>query len=113
LTFTTPFRAGGEAKLKIATLDRDRLTMQVNFDRPVDAALPFTAMRSMYVTEFNNDAARVAIRAQGARRWIEEPIMDFKEARGVELWAGRHSYSRHNTSAPDMVFDQFSTQNRG
>jgi hypothetical protein len=113
MTFTTPFRQGGSATLKIATIDRDRLTMQVNFDRPVAAPLPFAAMRSMYVTEFNNDAARVAIRAKGAQRWIEQPIMDFQEARGVEFWAGRHSYSRHNTSAPDMVFDQFSSVNRG
>jgi hypothetical protein len=35
--------------------------------------------------------------------------MDFKQAKGLEFWAGRHSYSRHNTSAPDMVFDRFST----
>jgi hypothetical protein len=111
LTFTTPFKAGGSATLKITTLDRDRQTMMVNFDRPV-AGAPFGAIRSMYVTEFNNDAARVAIRAPGARRWLEEPIMDFKRAPGVEFWVGRHSYSRHNTSAPDMVFDQFSSQNR-
>jgi hypothetical protein len=113
MTFTTPFRAGGEARLKIETLDRDRLTMQVNLDRPVAPALPFAALRSMYVTEFNNDAARVAIRAKGAQRWLEQPIMDFREAKGLEFWAGRHSYSRHNTSAPDMVFDQFSSVNRG
>jgi hypothetical protein len=108
MTFTTPFRRGGQATLKISTLDRDRLTMDVKFDRPI-ADLPFSALRSMYVTEFNNDASRIGIRANGAKRWIEEPIMDFKQAKGVEFWAGRHSYSRHNTSSPDMVFDRFST----
>lgn len=108
MTFTTPFRRGGQATLKISTLDRDRLTMDVRFDRPI-GEVPFAALRSMYVTEFNNDAAKVAIRQKGATRWIEENIMDFKESRGVEFWAGRHSYSRHNTSAPDMVFDRFST----
>ncbi len=108
MTFTTPFRRGGQATLKITTLDRDRLTMDVRFDRPI-ADVPFAALRSMYVTEFNNDAAKVAIRQKGASRWIEDNIMDFKESRGVEFWAGRHSYSRHNTSAPDMVFDRFST----
>jgi hypothetical protein len=108
MTFTTPFRRGGQAVLKITTLDRDRLTMDVRFDRPI-ADLPFAALRSMYVTEFNNDAAKIAIRQKGASRWIEENIMDFKESKGVEFWAGRHSYSRHNTSSPDMVFDRFST----
>jgi hypothetical protein len=108
LTFTTPFRRGGQATLKVSTIDRDRLAMDVRFDRPI-ADLPFAALRSMYVTDWNNDAARVAIRQRNARRWIEEPIMDFKEAKGVEFWAGRHNYSRHNTSAPDMVFDRFST----
>ena len=108
MTFTTPFRRGGQATLKISTLDRDRLTMDVRFDRPI-TDVPFAALRSMYVTEFNNDAAKVAIRQKGASRWIEDNIMDFKESKGVEFWAGRHSYSRHNTSAPDMVFDRFST----
>ena len=107
MTFTTSFRRGGEAKLKITTLDRDRLAMDVTFDKPI-TDLPFSALRSMYVTEFNNDAARIAIRANNAQRWLEEPIMDFKRSKGVELWAGRHSYSRHNTSSPDMVFDRFS-----
>jgi hypothetical protein len=111
MTFTTPFRRGGEATLRMETIDRDRLTMMVNMDRPVPD-LPIAALRSMYVTEFNNDAARIAIRGGEARRWLEEPIMSFTSARGVEIWAGRHSYSRHNTSAPDMVFDQFSTAAR-
>ncbi len=110
MTFVTPFRRGGSATLKISTLDRDRLTMDVTFDRPIGGNLPFASLRSMYVTEFNNDASRVAIRAKDAQRWIEEPIMDFKQAKALEFWAGRHSYSRHNTSAPDMVFDRFSTQ---
>lgn len=108
MTFTTPFRRGGQATLKISTLDRDRLTMDVAFDKPV-SGLPFAALRSMYVTEFNNDMAKIAIRAKGAQRWIEEGVMDFREAKGLEFWGGRHSYSRHNTSAPDMVFDRFST----
>jgi hypothetical protein len=108
MTFTTRFRRGGEATLAIATLDRDRLTMDVRFTQPHDD-LPFAALRSMYVTEFNNDAARIAIRARGGQRWLEAPIMDFRAGRGLEVWAGRHSYSRHNTSAPDMVFDRFST----
>ncbi len=107
MTFTTTFKRGGAARLTVGTLDRNRLGLDVRFDGTA-GDLPFAALRSMYVTEFNNDVARVAIRATGAERWLEQPIMDFRSGRGVELWAGRHGYSRHNTSSPDMVFDRFS-----
>ena len=33
--------------------------------------------------------------------------MDFQRASAVEVWAGRLVPSRHNTSAPDMVFRDF------
>jgi hypothetical protein len=33
--------------------------------------------------------------------------MDFKGANAVEVWAGRLVPSRHNTSAPDMMFRDF------
>ena len=36
------------------------------------------------------------------------PVMDFKRASAAEVWAGRLVPSRHNTSAPDMVFRDFS-----
>jgi hypothetical protein len=36
------------------------------------------------------------------------PVMPFKSARAAEFWAGRLVPSRHNTSAPDMVFRDFS-----
>ena len=62
----------------------------------------------MYVTEGNADVAHVAWRSPDAQRWTQEPVMDFKQARAVELWAGRLTPSRHNTSAPDMLFRDFS-----
>jgi hypothetical protein len=33
--------------------------------------------------------------------------MPFRRANATDLWAGRLSASRHNTSAPDMVFNAF------
>lgn len=71
------------------------------------------ALRSMYMTAFDNDAAKVAMRQKGASRWSGDGIMDFKESKGVEFRAGRHSGSRHNTSSPDMVFDRFLTGGEG
>jgi hypothetical protein len=64
-------------------------------------------LRSMFVTEVNADVARLAWREKGARAWSEAPIMTFEKASAIELWAGRHAPSRHNTSAPDMVFRDF------
>jgi len=39
--------------------------------------------------------------------WQRAPIMDFRRASALEVWAGRLVPSRHNTSAPDMVFRDF------
>jgi hypothetical protein len=33
--------------------------------------------------------------------------MAFRRADALELWAGRRLPSRHNTSAPDMIFSAF------
>ncbi|OYY21905.1 MAG: hypothetical protein B7Y65_04560, partial [Azorhizobium sp. 35-67-15] len=57
---------------------------------------------------FNADVARVAWRAPGLKGWGEGDIMDFKGGPVLDLWAGRLVPSRHNTSAPDMVFGPFS-----
>ncbi|MEM9358426.1 MAG: hypothetical protein AAGB04_19745, partial [Pseudomonadota bacterium] len=68
---------------------------------------PFTALRSMYVTDFNNDVARVAARVSGKKGWHEDTIMAFKGGQITSLWAGRTAPSQHNTSSPDMVFKDF------
>jgi hypothetical protein len=61
----------------------------------------------MYVTEFNADVARVAVRDAGARGWREDTILGFKDAKATDVWTGRLVPSRHNTSAPDLVFNRF------
>ncbi|HEX8167581.1 MAG TPA: hypothetical protein VF601_17575 [Beijerinckiaceae bacterium] len=106
MTFRLSFAAGGSATLKVDALDRDRLALDVSFDRPI-AGRAFAALRSMYVTETNNDVARVAVREPDAKGWREEPVMAFKGAKATDVWAGRVAPSRHNTSAPDMLFSRF------
>ena len=105
-TFTLAFERGGSATIRMATTDQNRNVLDVAFDKPVDGR-PFAALRSMYVTEFNNDVARIAVRERGARGWREDGIMAFKRATATDVWAGRTTPSRHNTSAPDMVFTAF------
>jgi hypothetical protein len=105
-TFRIEFAAGGGATIRVGALDRERLALDVALDRPV-AGAPFAALRSMYVTEFNADVARIAAREPGAQGWREEPVMTYRGGRATDLWTGRLVPSRHNTSAPDVQFSRF------
>ena len=106
-TITLHFERGGSAVLKLAAVDENRIALDVTLDRSIGPA-PFAMLRSMYVTEFNNDVARIAVREQGAKGWREDNIMKFDRATATDVWAGRLSPSRHNTSSPDFVFNSFS-----
>jgi len=106
MTFTLGFADGGTATVSLKDVTEERLALDVTFDRAV-AGRPFAALRSMYVTEFNADVSRIAARENKARSWREEAIMGFKGAQATDVWMGRLVPSRHNTSAPDMVFNRF------
>ena len=105
-TFRLAFMRGGSATLRVETLDIERQVLDVTLDAPVND-VPFAALRSMFVTEINNDVAQLGWRVKGAQSWERLPLMDFKRASAVEVWAGRLVPSRHNTSAPDMVLRDF------
>lgn len=107
-TFTLAFERGGSATVTMLATDQERHILDVALDKGIEGR-PFAALRSMYVTDFNNDVARLAMREQGARGWREEPIMAFERATATDIWAGRVAPSRHNTSSPDMIFSGFST----
>jgi hypothetical protein len=106
-TFTLNFARGGSATLRLDKLDQERIVLDVTLSAPVGPERPFAALRSMFVSEGNSDVAQVAWRGRGAQSWSQAPVMDFKRASAAELWAGRLVPSRHNTSAPDMVFRDF------
>jgi hypothetical protein len=108
-TFMLAFERGGTATVRLAEVDRNRHALEVAFDRSVEGR-PFAALRSMYVTDFNNDVARIAVREKGAKGWREEPVMAFGRALATDVWAGRVAPSRHNTSSPDLVFSGFSAR---
>jgi hypothetical protein len=105
-TFRLNFARGGAATLRLDHLDQDRIALDVAIEAPV-ADAPFAALRSMFVTEVNNDVAQIGWRGKGSKAWRQEPVMSFTRADAVELWAGRTLPSRHNLSAPDMVFRDF------
>ncbi|HML31038.1 MAG TPA: hypothetical protein PKE16_19775, partial [Hyphomicrobium sp.] len=107
LQFTLAFERGGSATVKIASVDTNRLALDVSFGQGISGS-PFAMLRSMYVTEFNNDTARIAVREQGAKGWREENVMKFDHARATDIWIGRLTPSQHNTTSPDVVFNSFS-----
>src|SRR5262245_26053614 len=108
-TFRLNFTRGGAATLRLDQLDQDRIALDIALDPPV-ANAPFAALRSMFVTEVNNDVAQIGWRSKGSKAWRQEPVMSFRSAEAVELWAGRTLPSRHNLSAPDMVFRNFTAE---
>jgi hypothetical protein len=105
-TFRLAFARGGEATLRLDAVDREHIAIDVAFDRAIEAR-PFAALRSMFVTEINADAAQVTWRGPGGKAYETAPIMSFGGADALELWAGRRLPSRHNTSAPDIIFRSF------
>jgi hypothetical protein len=107
LKFTLSFERGGTATVKIANVDANRIALDVGFDKGISDS-PFAMLRSMYVTEFNNDTARIDVREHGAKGWREENIMKFDHARATDIWIGRLTPSQHNTTSPDVVFNSFS-----
>ncbi len=111
-TFTVNFARGGGATLRLDKLDQDRIVLDVGLSAPVPADRPFAALRSMFVTEGNADVAQVGWRGRNSQAWTQMPVMDFKKAGAAELWAGRTVPSRHNTSAPDMIFRNFTAAAR-
>lgn len=106
-SFQLGFARGGSATLRLVQSDTQRSALDVRFDQPIDD-LPFAMLRSMYVTEFNNDVARIALREPSGSGWQEDNIMRFRRARATDVWMGRLTPSQHNTSSPDVVFHGFS-----
>jgi hypothetical protein len=105
-SFLLRFKRGGQARLTMKLLDQDRMVLDVQYEK-VSGQYPFAALRSMYVTGFNNDVADVAWRDKDATGWKEAPMMSFPGGKAAEIWTGRQTPSRHNLSAPDMVFGGF------
>lgn len=110
-TFTLHFAAGGKARMQVVKAGSDEVRLEVQLDGTPPGT--FAALRSMYVTEGNADVARVAWRSLGGKGGAggtmgEAPVLSFADAQNVSmLWAGRLVPSRHNTSAPDFIFDGF------
>lgn len=111
--FRLTYADGNAATVTLGEISDERHRLDVAFERPVTDR-PFAALRSMYVTRFNADAADVAVLEKGAKGWRESPVLDFDGSKAASgIWIGRHVPSRHNTSAPDHVLSRFDSSKGG
>lgn len=104
--FTLHFAKGGEGRLQVAALDRSHIALDVTLDRSISNA-PFAAIRSMFVADDNADMSRVSWRGSDGSLHSSS-VLNFHTANAVELHAERIVPSHHNTSAPDLIFRNFS-----
>jgi hypothetical protein len=104
-SFDLEFARGGKAELRVKGLDSVRITLNVALSSPITSG-PFAALRSMYVSADNADAAKLKWQLSDGR-YESAGIQQFNRAPVRELWAGREIPSHHNTSAPDMIFREF------
>jgi hypothetical protein len=105
LTFRVSFRNGASGILRIAEATPARTRLALDLDPPVDADRPFAALRSMFVTPRQADVAVAAWAGEPA----SAPILEFKRINAPAVRFGRVEQSRHNLSAPDLVFHGFAT----
>ena len=112
-TFTTKFARGGGATLRLDKLDQERIVLDVTLGQTIDnaAAVRGAALDVRHRRQLRRRLHRLA-RARNDAAWQRAPVMSFTRASVAELWAGRLAPSRHNTSAPDMVFKGFSATAR-
>ena len=105
LTFRLSFRGGASGVLTVAETTPASTKLAVSLDPPVAAGQPFAALRSMFVTPAQADVAVAAW--PGEKR--AAPILEFNRVNAPSARFGRIKQSRHNLSAPDLVFDEFAT----
>lgn len=105
--FRMTFAKGGAGEIRIRSVDRERVVLDVSLDGLPETVppAPFAAIRSMFVAPTNADAARVNWRTDAGL--YNEQIMRFKGADAREVRFDRIELSRHNTSAPDVTFRGF------
>jgi hypothetical protein len=104
--FTVLFDKGGQASLTITSLDDHAVKAKVELDPPVETGRPFVALRSMYVAPDNADTAELHWTTAGGERKIE-PVVGFGQVQASAVGFEKSMPSRHNTSAPDILFSDF------
>lgn len=112
LTFRLVFRNGTRGTLTVAEVTRARLGLSLSVDTPVRADQPFAALRSMYVNPAQADVAIAGWPGRRPGHVTSAPVMGLSTINASSVRFGRILPSRHNLSAPDLVFEGFSAVER-
>ena len=107
--FRLHFRDGSRGTLTVTEATRSGIDLAVTLETPMPADRPFAALRSMFVTTTQSDVAVAVWPQSPSAQSAQAPIMDLKRIRAPSARFGRIEPSTHNLSAPDMVFDRFSS----
>jgi hypothetical protein len=101
LEFALGFKTG-VGKLRVTSASPAGTRLEVTLPRSSGSA-PFAALRSMFVLPEMADTAEIVLNP--GRRVI--PILASIDERATEADFVRATPSRHNTSAPDLSFNDF------
>lgn len=104
MTFRLVFRNGTRGVLTVIDATPARVSLALALDPAVATDRPFAALRSMFVTPMQADVAVAALPGGSST-----PILDFGRMHARSARFGRITQSQHNLSAPDLVFEEFST----
>jgi hypothetical protein len=105
MTFRLSFRNGTSGALTVAETTPASTRLALALDPPVAGDRPFAALRSMFVTPAQADVAVAAWPGEKSAA----PILEFTRIKAPAARFGRLTQSRHNLSAPDLIFDEFAT----
>ena len=101
------FVGGGAATVRVTGTDRQRTTLDVDFDPSTRETAPFAMLRSMYVANDNADVSEVEWQAAGGGGMSVNALPEVTRLDATQVRFGRSIVSRHNTSAPDIRFSSF------
>jgi hypothetical protein len=107
LSFELSYEDGSFGRMQLVEVSRDKLVLQYKQDKARDNTQPLAAIRSMYVSAQKADVAEVTWRAASATSPTVSSISEFTQGQASEVAFGRSVISKHNPSAPDMWFGEF------
>ena len=108
LIYHVDFVQGGGASVQLVDADQQELGLAVSLNADAAKGPMFAAVRSMYVTPDKADTARFNWRDRAG--WKSVPAVGFGAVQAHAVRFDRVIPSKHNTSAPDLVFEGFDDQ---
>jgi hypothetical protein len=101
------FTRGGSAVVKASEISRTRTALDVRLSSPTAKVRPFAVLRSMYVAPDNADVSEVRWKPSPDAAEQALPLPEVKTLDATQFRFGRSLPSKHNTSAPDILFGGF------